>query len=93
MEKKIHLNGYMDVPEDRIEDVSAALVEHINLTHAEDGCISFKVTPCADIKGRFWVAETFRDRSAFDRHQERSSKSHWASITKGMPRIYEISEE
>ncbi len=92
-DKKVHLNGYMDAPLDKFEAVSIAVQEHIALTRAEDGCISFKVTPCPDVKGRFLVAETFQNRTAFDQHQLRAGQSKWAQITKGMPRTYEIIEE
>ena len=93
MEKKVHLTGHMDVPSDCIDAVSIALSDHIALTRAEAGCLSFDVAPCLDVKGRFLVAETFKNRAAFDHHQERTGKSAWAGITKGFSRIYEITEE
>jgi len=89
----VQLTGHMDVPPDRIEDVTNAVGEHIALTRAEPGCISFEVTPCADVKGRFLVAETFTDRAAFDAHQTRTGASAWAKITAGLPRDYSITEE
>ncbi|KAB7615581.1 antibiotic biosynthesis monooxygenase [Amylibacter sp. SFDW26] len=92
-DKKIHLNGYMDAPPDKFEEVNIAVQEHIALTRAEEGCISFEVTPCPNVKGRFLVAEIFQNRAAFDQHQIRTGQSEWAKITKGMPRTYEITEE
>ncbi len=82
----------MDVTPDRIEAVAKALIDHIALTRAEAGCLSFEVTPCPDIQGRFLVAETFVDRAAFDQHQTRASTSPWAEITAGLPRNYTITE-
>jgi len=91
-EMKIHLNGHMDAPLDKVEQVTAALQEHITLTRAEQGCLSFEVTPCPDVKGRFLVAEVFQNRTAFDHHQNRTKRSKWAKITKDMPRSYHITE-
>ncbi len=90
--QKIRLTGYMDAPLDKLDAVNAAVVDHIALTRAEGGCISFEVTPCLDVKGRFLVSELFESRDAFDHHQARASQSEWAEITKGMPRTYEITE-
>jgi quinol monooxygenase YgiN len=89
---KIHLSGHIDVPPDRMDAVTTAVVNHIALTRAEAGCISFKVTPCPDVKGRFLVNETFIDQAAFDRHQTRTKASPWAKISEGLPREYTISE-
>ena len=89
---KIQLQGYMDVTSDRIAEVSKAVVDHINLTRAEPGCISFEVTPCPEVEGRFLVAEVFENRAAFDHHQARTGQSIWAEITAGLPRHYEITE-
>jgi len=89
---KIRLTGYIQVPEDRLSDVRAGLVDHIRLTLQEPGCISFEVTENPDIPGRFDVAETFTDKTAFDVHQARTKASLWAKITAGIPRDYEITE-
>jgi len=90
---KIHLTGHMDVPDDRIKAVSQAVGEHIALTRAEAGCLSFEVTPCPEVEGRFLVAETFENRAAFDAHQTRAGASTWARITAGLPRDYTITEQ
>ena len=87
---KIRLTGYIDVPADRLEEVQVALTEHIRLTHAEAGCVSFEVTPDAAHQGRFNVAEVFIDQTAFDMHQTRTAASDWARISKGLPRSYKI---
>ncbi|MBI1492145.1 putative quinol monooxygenase [Halocynthiibacter styelae] len=89
---KIQLNGYILVPDDRLDAVRAGLIDHIRLTHQEPGCISFEVTENPDIPGRFDVAETFTDQAAFDAHQTRTKASPWAEITAGIPRDYEITE-
>lgn len=91
-DKKIQLTGHMDVTPDRIDAVKKGIVDHISLTRAEDGCLSFEVTPCPDVAGRFLVAETFMNQAAFDHHQTRTSTSPWAKITAGLPREYTITE-
>ena len=89
---KIHLNGHLDVPQERWESVMQALPEHIALTHAEEGCISFEVVPSEQIKHRLMVAEVFQDRASFDAHQTRTKASSWFEITADIPREYEITE-
>ncbi len=88
----VHLTGHMDVPNDRMAAVQAAVLDHIALTHAEEGCISFEVTHCPDVKYRFLVAEAFESRAAFDAHKTRTKASPWAKITAGLPRDYSITE-
>ena len=88
----IRLTGYIHVPANRLDAVTAALPEHIALTRAEPGCLSFEVTPDPDHPGRFSVAELFTDRAAFDAHQARAGASHWAEVTAGIPRHYTIEE-
>jgi quinol monooxygenase YgiN len=69
--------------------VRAALDEHVRLTRAEAGCVSFHVTPTDD--PMVWtVAEEFTDPAAFEAHQVRASASDWAVQTKGIARDYTI---
>ena len=84
----IKLTGYIDVPDDRLQDIKAALPEHIKLSRAETGNIRFSIKPCPDTKGRFIVEETFTDQAAFDFHQTRTAASRWAIISKDIPRKY-----
>ena len=71
------------------DHVCAALAEHIRLTRAEPGCLSFEVTPTDD--PLVWaVAETFCDRAAFEAHQARAGASDWAKHTAGIRRDYTI---
>jgi len=88
----IKLTGYIDVPIDRLEAVKEALPEHIALTRAETGCLSFEVTEESNFQGRFLVAERFTDRAAFDAHQTRAKASVWATVTDGIPRHYQIED-
>lgn len=88
---RVFLNGYIDVPRDRLAVVEDALPRHIKLTLAEPGCIAFSVTKSAEKENRFDVSEIFVDQSAFDKHQERTAASDWARVTSDIPREYSIS--
>ncbi|MCR8547236.1 antibiotic biosynthesis monooxygenase [Salipiger sp. P9] len=87
---QIRLTGLMTCPPERVEAVRDALPEHMRLTRAEPGCLSFEVRETAP--GIFAVAEVFADRAAFDAHQIRAAASAWARVTAGCPRDYEITE-
>ena len=89
-DERVYLDGYIDVPPDRLEAVRAALPEHVALTRAESGCLSFSVTPSDEIEGRFIVAEVFVDQVGFDAHQARMKGSRWFTVTEGIPREYTI---
>lgn len=84
------LQGYISVSSDRIEAVKAALPEHIALTRAEAGCITFEVVQSETIQGRFIVSEVFVDQASFDVHQVRAKNSSWFKVTQGIPREYTI---
>ena len=88
----IQLTGYIDIPEHRMADVKAALPEHIALTRAEPGNLTFDVTESATISCRFDVAETFINRKAFEFHQTRAAASVWAEVTRGIPRHFKIQD-
>lgn len=90
---KVFLNGHIDVPADRLAAVTAALPQHIALTRAEAGCLSFEVEPCPNNAGRFLVAEVFVNQAAFDAHQLRTRASNWAQVTAGIPRDYTVRVE
>ncbi|KPP91089.1 MAG: hypothetical protein HLUCCA08_14215 [Rhodobacteraceae bacterium HLUCCA08] len=89
----IRLTGHMDVPEDRVATVAAALPEHLRLTRAEPGCLRFDIGRDPACPIRFEVDEAFRDRAAFDAHQTRAAGSDWARITAGCTRVYSITED
>ena len=65
------------------------LPEHVRLTRAEPGCLSFEVTPTDDPLA--WrVEERFTDRAAFDAHQRRTRASAWGAATAAIRRDYEV---
>lgn len=72
--------------------VLSHLPEHIRLTRAEVGCLSFEVRQSAD--PLVWdVAEVFSNRAAFEAHQARAAASAWGQATKGIERQYVITED
>ena len=82
---KVYLQGHINVPEDRLDQVRQALPAHIALTRAEEGCISFEVAEDVERSGRFNVSEVFANQAAFDAHQDRAKNSDWFRITQGIP--------
>ncbi|HBF30269.1 antibiotic biosynthesis monooxygenase [Rhizobium sp.] len=87
---KVYLDGHIDVPQARLDAVTAALPVHIALTRAEPGYLSFNVTPCTEVAGRLLVSEVFAHQAAFDAHQARTKASEWFQVTKDIPRDYKI---
>ena len=75
------LEGTIYVPPHKLEATQAALVEHIALTRAESGCLSFEVWPNPDNPLAFHVKEAFIDAEAYAAHQARTSASHWGKLT------------
>lgn len=66
------------------------LPEHIRLTRAEPGCLSFHVTPTDD--PLVWqVDEAFADRAAFEAHQTRTRASAWYKATAHLRRDFRTS--
>ncbi|SMX28755.1 Antibiotic biosynthesis monooxygenase [Pelagimonas phthalicica] len=86
----VTLKGFISVPQERLDSIRNALPEHIRLTRAEPGCMSFVVTESDTTPGRFDVAEEFTDKAAFDAHQARVKASDWGKISAGIERSYEI---
>ncbi len=88
----IELKGYIVVPAADLAAVEQALPQHIALTRAEPGNLSFEVTADEQTPRRFNVHETFVDRAAFDAHQARVKESEWGRITQHVERHYEVEE-
>jgi quinol monooxygenase YgiN len=88
----VRLTGFLHCASAKeVEVVRRHLPDHIRLTRAEPGCLSFEVAPTDD--PLVWrVEELFANRAAFDLHQERTRASEWFNATSGMPRNYDISE-
>jgi quinol monooxygenase YgiN len=71
--------------------VRAHLPDHIRLSRAEPGCLSFNVDPTDD--PRVWrLDETFADRAAFEAHQARTRASDWFRATAHLARDFSLEE-
>ena len=88
----ITLRGFILVPETDLAAVQGELANHITLTRAEPGCISFSVTQDPDNPLRYNVEEEFESRSAFETHQDRVSNSYWGEVTRDVERHYTIQQ-
>ena len=90
---KVILSGYIEVPQDDLDQVMQELPTHIKLTRAEPGCIVFEVNQDEDNPQRFSVYEEFLDNEAFERHQARVRSSRWGDVTGNVARHYQLSQE
>ena len=88
----LHLTGYLDIDPSCLEEIRAAMPDHIRLSRAEPGCLSFELRFDRQCSTRLLVEEVFCDRAAFEAHQARMLASPWAEITRGIARHYQISE-
>ena len=71
--------------------VRAMLPEHIRLSRAEPGCLTFNVSPSAD--PMVWVLdESFQDHAAFEGHQTRTRASAWFAATREFERDFQVEE-
>lgn len=88
----IRLRGHLRcLTQAEAADVAAHASDHIALSRAEAGCLSFHIAPTDD--PLVWaVDETFRDRAAFDAHQARTRDSAWFAATRGVIRDFRIEE-
>jgi quinol monooxygenase YgiN len=71
------------------EIVREHLPEHIRLTRSEPGCMSFDVIRTDD--PLVWrVEESFRDKPAFEFHQQRTRSSAWWEATAEIARDFRV---
>jgi quinol monooxygenase YgiN len=87
---EIYLSGQLVCATDeQSRVVRLHLPDHIRLTEAEAGCISFRVTETGD--PLIWsVEERFADQQVFELHQARVAGSEWGKATAGIERRYVI---
>lgn len=77
--------------EQEAQIVRRHLSDHIRLTRAEPGCLSFEVKPTAD--PLIWqVDESFADQTGFDAHQTRTKVSPWFAATAQIRRDFTVTE-
>ncbi len=82
------LEGYIRVPPEELENIKNNLEEHIQNTLNEPGCLEFRVERDGTDECVFHVFERFRDKDAFDAHQQRVKTSHWGAVTQNVERVY-----
>ncbi len=88
---KVVLKGHIVVPDSEMAAVKLELVNHIELTRQESGCLVFNVSQDTENPNRFNVYEEFADRHSFANHQDRVRQSAWGAVTVNIERHYEIS--
>lgn len=85
----IHLTGQLictNVQDAQI--VGTHLPEHIRLSQAEPGCLSFDVLRVSPLVWQ--VDESFVDQAAFDAHQIRTKSSEWFRATASVQRQFRV---
>ena len=89
----IHLTGTLTCPtSDDLKIVETYLPEHIALSRAEPGCLSFTVIQTSN--PMVWhLKETFTDHATFEAHQARSLASNWWIQSQNLVRDFQITEE
>jgi quinol monooxygenase YgiN len=88
----IRLRGHLLCQSDAdLAIVQKYLPDHIALSRAEPGCLSFDVTQSDD--PMVWeVMESFRTRADFDTHQTRTRASAWWEASRDIPRAFRMEE-
>ena len=88
----IRLRGQLIcMTDDEARAVRAHLSDHLRLTRAEPGCLTFDIAETDD--PMVWeVMESFRDRASFDAHQARTRDSAWFAATRGILRDFKMEE-
>ena len=87
---KITLEGYILVSDSDLASVKEELLNHIELTRKEEGCLVFEVTQDSENVNRFNVHEEFNNAKSFEAHQQRVRHSRWGEVSASAERYYEI---
>ena len=87
---EVRLSGFLVCEDEgQLRIVREHLPDHLALTRAEPGCLSFEVAQTED--PLVWrVHEVFRDDDAFRSHQRRTAASDWGRATAGILRRYTV---
>jgi quinol monooxygenase YgiN len=88
----IHVTGTLTCSTaDEAERVRQFLPDHIALSRAEPGCLTFNVAPTDD--PLVWrLDESFADKDALKAHGDRTKSSAWFAATAGLVRNFEVRE-
>lgn len=87
----VNLQGHIIVPDDDPSIVKNELVDHIELTQPESGCVVLKVIVAPLKPNKLDVYEGFLDQPSFNKHQKRVKISTWGQATHNVERYYTIS--
>ncbi len=86
----VFLSGHLICgDQDQATVVAEFLPLHIELTRAEQGCLSFEVN-LTENPWVWQVDEQFQDAASFRAHQQRVAESEWGRATENINRQYEI---
>ena len=77
--------------EDEADTVRTQRPEHLRLTLAEPGCLTFDIADTDDPL-IFEVMEAFRDAPSFAAHQARTRDSAWFAATRSILRDFRVEE-
>lgn len=88
----IRLKGHLIcMTEAEAQAVRLHLDQHVALSRAEPGCLSFEIVQTDD--PMIWdVRESFRTREDFDAHQLRTRASPWFEATRHILRDFKVEE-
>ena len=88
----IHLTGTLTcTTADDLKIVETYLPDHIRLSLAEPGCLTFTVVQTAN--PMVWqLDESFVDQVAFDVHQSRTRASQWWQVSQHIARDFQITQ-
>ena len=75
---------------EQADTVRSHLPDHIRLSRAEPGCLTFNVDP-TDNPLVWRLDESFVDRAAFEAHQTRTRASAWFKATADLTRDFVVS--
>src|SRR5687768_15573124 len=69
-ERSIRVIAHLTAPADRIDEVREALINLIEATRAEDGCIRYELTQNNNDPADFTFVEEWTDDESLDKHLE-----------------------
>lgn len=93
MAGNIVVNGTITCKPEELDIVAPGLAEHVRLTNAEEGCISFSIDAADDTPCVFVVSERFVNKAAFEAHGARTRAAEWWGLSQNCSRDLNIVEE
>ncbi|MBC6411704.1 MAG: antibiotic biosynthesis monooxygenase, partial [Hyphomonadaceae bacterium] len=83
------LAGHVTAPETDVSAILAEMQNHIDLTHAESGCIRFDLWQDQNIPARLNIIGIFENPKAAEFHRNRMKDTKWKTVTKNIMRDYD----